>query len=143
MINNSKPFVNVGFMEFTYDIERKLYTDMLSKKASHIKHLDSIEYFEKSDMDIQTLLQRIEWLRSELNVLYGFLLVTDKMKESYECTLEKIRDCYQATQVNREKQIEKQAKEIDFLQYLVSVVIVSDLFLCDLVLKEKSNNEKD
>ena len=143
MINTSKPFVNVGFMEFTYDIERKRFADMLSKKASHIKHLDSIEYFDKSDMDIQTLLQRIEWLRSELNVLYGFLLVTDKMKESYECTLEKIRDCYQATQVNLEKQIEVQAHEINFLRYLVSVGIESDLFLCDLVLKEKSNNEKD
>jgi hypothetical protein len=136
----SKPYISVGFMEFTFELEKKKFENLLKRKAARIQYLNSEENFNKCSKDnIGKTTELIGKLREELNVLYGFWIFATSMQNTYECQLEKMAITHDFDLKHSLKEIKRLTLDNEVLQYLYSQSIETEQFLSDDTMKMKGN----
>jgi hypothetical protein len=136
----NKPCYNVEFWEYIYDKERAPFIELIHRKARHLKALEGKDLSVLADKEAMNILKRINSLSEELNVLYGFLLFTDEMKNCYQSSLENIYDTYQ-NKINHLETLNFQLKKENQLlhdSYLKSINTI--LALSDLTLNKSKQN---
>lgn len=137
----SKPYIGVGFMEFTFELKKKKFENLLKRKAARIQYLNSEENFNKCGKDtIGKTTELIGKLREELNLLYGFWIFATSMQNTYECQLEKMALTHNFDLKHSQKEIKRLTLDNEILQYLYSQSIETEEFLSDYIMKIKGND---
>jgi hypothetical protein len=103
-----KPTANpyyVGFWEYVYEKETKLFDTLLTQKANYLKALKNKDLFAMPDDEARQTQRRITYLSSELNTLYGFKLFTDQMRNCYLDSIDKIYAAYYDRNLDLEMEV--------------------------------------
>ena len=128
--------LSLAIWELSYNQEKKAYKDLIVKKALRLKDLEAKDLFAMPETEAKSITRQIEYLTSELDILYGVKLFTDQLEKSYLNSIDQIFDAYHNQNLLLEIELFELNKSFSFLQELHVTTIESLSFMTDLAIKK-------
>ena len=90
----AKTNISLAIWDCAYTLEKKTYNDLIVKKALRLKALQDKDLFAIPEIEVKSVVKQIDYLTSELNILYAFKLFTDQLEKSYLTSIDQIFEAY-------------------------------------------------
>jgi hypothetical protein len=128
--------LSLAIWEYTFALERKKHNDFLVRKAKRLKALESIDQLTKSESEAQLIVKQINYLTSELNILFGFQIFADHLENAYLDSIEQIYETYHNTNTYLESELQSLTFRYNLLHESHLSTIESLLLMTDKVIQQ-------
>ena len=144
-METESPSIDLAIKEYAYSREKAAFNELLTNKALRLRDLECKDLFALPDAEAQKVHKQIEYLTTELNVLYGFKVFTDLMERSYQESSERILKAYHERNLCLERELSTLSAAYAYLHYNYMATVDSLSFMTDLAMRlsEKLNNTKE
>ena len=131
----AKTNISLAIWDCAYTLEKKTYNDLIVKKALRLKALQDKDLFAIPEIEVKSVVKQIDYITSELNILYAFKLFTDQLEKSYLTSIDQIFEAYHYRNLLLEMELYQLYKAHSFLQEMNLATIESLSFMTDLVIQ--------